>query len=522
MSHPRVTIPFLNIEEDDNRPFTEAQKLASLYIKGETMKDRASLESFLLAYYPIQFRSWGKGTLLVDLLGLNQVSFKVRLIPDLEHFKRELDGSSINPDEFLRLLRRRNNYFKDFSGDKTYTIKGLLQPPSPEALKTVKDKTVPFTGVPSHFLFNPQLKESDVRTLLSNLDIIKRDLSNDFEQLEKIQKYFNETLDIISKVIAEETANIRDSSVKAKAKLLKDLKKKREMLKKKLDKDKAKMKDRLSRKTRILRDERSKEKRKMTRLSNRLDRYKSKGEKSKINEVKKELQGHKGRHKELDTAIKALEFETSQEIQVTKNTFNSKIKSEEAVIKSVESKARKASDDQKKLSVSITTESKKIQKQINSLIKRKHTKLDSLNKFCLAEKLPKSELYIPFYVFKNSNNRFSHLPPIEVDNARGFFSKFRRILADTLESKIDILISPQGHFTDAYLETALKSMDKNSSLRQIFLQEENQYNIFQSRSAMDQIMKGLVELRGRTIIGDAEYIRLQINLVGRLNEITRQ
>ena len=260
----------------------------------------------------------------------------------------------------------------------------------------------------------------------------------------------------------------------------------------------------------------------MTRLSNRLDRYKSKGEKSKINEVKKELQGHRGRHKELDTAIKALEFETGQEIQVTKNTFNSEIKSAEAVIKSEESKARKACEDKKKLLVSITTESKNIRKQINSLIKRKDTKLDSLNKFCLAEKLPVSELYIPFYVFKNSNNRFSHLPSVEVAIARGFFSKFRRILADTLESKIDILISPQGHFTDAYLETALKSMNKNSALRQIFLHEENQYNVFQSRSAMDQMMKGLVELRGRTIIGDTEYIRLQIDLVGRLNEITQQ
>lgn len=521
MSLPRVTIPFLKTEENANRSFTDAQKIASIYIKGETMKGRSSFDSFLLAYYPLQLRNWGEGTILIDLLGVNQVSIKVKQIPDLALYRRELDGASINPDEFLKLLRRRNNFFKDFSGDKTHTIKGLLHPPPLEELKAVKDKTVGFTQAPAHFLFNPMLKESDVRSILSNLDIIKRDLSNDIEQLEKIQKYLYESLDIITKVVSEETANIRDSGVKIKAKMQRDLKKKREMLKKKLDKDTTKFKTQLTRKTRVLKEERNKEKRKITRLSNRHARLKSKGEKSKADEVNKELRGHKERHKELDKAIKALESETAQEIQVVKNAFNREIKSEEAKIKSEDTKTRKDLDNQKKLLVSITTESKNVTKQINSLIKRKNTRLDSLNNFLIADKQPESEIYIPFYVFRNSKNNFTHLPPVEVAMARGFFSTFRRILADSLESKIDTLITPQENFTDAYLETALKSMDKTSPLKQTYLHEENQHNVFHSRSSMDSIMKGLVELRHRTIISDTEYIRLQIDLVGRLNNITQ-
>jgi len=117
LSLPRVTIPFLKTDENANRPFTDAQKLASIYIKGETMKGRSSLESFLLAYYPLQLRKWGEGTLLIDLLGVNQVSIKVKQIPDLDLYRRELDGASIHPDEFLKLLRRRKNFFKDFQGD---------------------------------------------------------------------------------------------------------------------------------------------------------------------------------------------------------------------------------------------------------------------------------------------------------------------------------------------------------------------------------------------------------------------
>ena len=521
LSLPHVTIPFLKTEENANKPFTDALTIASIYIKGDTMKGRSSLESFLLAYYPLQLRNWGEGTLLIDLLGVNQVSIKVKQIPDLALYRRELDGASINPDEFLKLLRRRNNYFKDFSGDKTHTIKGLLKPPSLEELKTVNDKTVAFTQSPSHFLFNPMLKESDVRSILSNLDIIKRELQNDIEQLERIQKYLYESLDIITKVIAEETANIRDSGVKNKAKMQRDLKKKREMLKKKLDKDTTKFKTQLTRKTRVLKEERNKEKRKITRLTNRHARHKSKGEKGKADEVNKELRGHRERHKELDKAIKALEAETTQEMQVAKNGFNREIKSEEAKIKSEEAQSRKALDDQKKLLSSITTESKNVTKQINSLMKRKNTRLDSLNNFCIAEKQTESEIYIPFYVFRNSKNKFSHLPPVKITIAQGFFSTFRRILADSLESKIDTLITPQENFTDAYLKAALKSMDKTSSLRQTYLHEENQHNVFHSRSSMDLIMKGLVELRRRTIISDAEYIRLQIDLVGRFNNITQ-
>jgi len=520
LSLPRVTIPFLKTDENANRPFTDAQKLASIYIKGETMKGRSSLESFLLAYYPLQLRKWGEGTLLIDLLGVNQVSIKVKQIPDLDLYRRELDGASIHPDEFLKLLRRRKNFFKDFQADKTHTNKGLLQPPTIEELKAVNDKTIEFTQAHSQFLFSPMLKESDFRSILSSLDIIKRDLTNDVDQLGKIQKYLEESLDIISKVVAEETANIRDSGIKIKAKMQRDLKKKREMLKKKLDKDTTKYKTQLTRKTRVLREERNKEKRKITRLTNRHARLKSKGEKSKADEVNKELRGHRERHKELDAAIKALEDETAQEVTVAKNAFNREIKSEEAKIKSETAQTRKALDDQKKLLVSITTESKNVSKQINSLIKRKNTKHDSLGNYCITEQ-PESEIYIPFYIFKNSKNKFSHLPPVEVSTARGFFSTFRRILADSLESKIDTLITPQENFTDKYLKSALKSMDRTSPLRQTYLHEETKHNVFYSRSSMVMIMQGLVELRRRTVISDAEFIRLQVDLIGRLNDITQ-
>ena len=126
-------------------------------------------------------------------------------------------------------------------------------------------------------------------------------------------------------------------------------------------------------------------------------------------------------------------------------------------------------------------------------------------------------MYVPFYVFKYGENRYDFHSPVFVGGGHGLFSRFRRMLAENLESKITLLIRPRETFIEQYINRAVRALGSRKGPGTAYGKQVEEQNLFGDRRATDLMMQGLVRMRREDWINDNEYIRFQVSLVDKLN-----
>jgi hypothetical protein len=522
MGSKRLTIPYVLDDGSRGQPFTRELELASLYIVGDSRRGAETLEATSFATYPLLLSQYDGGSVMIDLLGLHKISLTYDLIPDVDTFIKAVDKASVEPENYLKTLKGLSNHFKGFIGQETRTFNGLVaQPPNIGDIKSVLERRKgPETAV-NPDIFNPVLKDADVKKVLTSLKKLKKTLEEDQKTLEKTKKDYRESLDTTRKVLTEETLNVKDSSAKVQARLKDSLEKKRGRLKIKLDRDAARVKSSYKRQTGPLREERTKRKRKLTRAEKRVDRLKSTNEPQKFNAEKKSLREFKKKFDDLDKAVKSLDGKRDAEIKALRALFEAELRIDEEKLEEERARTRGRLEVIQSLEAGIRAEAKAITGQIDVLIRKKRAKCKSLDKYKVELKEGNLEISIPFYVFRFGKKRFDFYPPVEVVGSPGLFSRFRRMLADGLEEKVNMLIRPQGGFSDQFLERAVKSLGKDNPLGRAYSHEAERLNLFRSRRALDQMMQGLLRLRRGGWINDNDYIRLQEALVGLIGAISQ-
>ena len=131
-----------------------------------------------------------------------------------------------------------------------------------------------------------------------------------------------------------------------------------------------------------------------------------------------------------------------------------------------------------------------------------------------------ADLYVPFYIFHYGGKKFDFYAPVVVSSAKGFLSRFRRMLVDNLRSKMAQLIKPRTEFMERYLAKAVKTLGRDGDLAVAYRRAGDGLNLLKSREAVYKIMVGLVKIRREGWISDGEYIRLQEVLVENLGLIS--
>jgi hypothetical protein len=319
----------------------------------------------------------------------------------------------------------------------------------------------------------------------------------------------------------EETLNVKDSSAKVQARLKGSLDKKKGRLKKKLDRNVVRIISAYKKQTGPLREERTKRKRKLTRAEKRVGRLKLKGDPQKLEAEKKSQRKLKKKYEELDKAVKSLDGKRDAEIMTLRTQFEAELGVDVEKLEEERAQTRDRLEEIQSLEAEIRAEVKAITGQIDALIRKKRTKRKSLDKFKVELNEETLEISIPFYVFHFGKKRFDFYPPVEVVGNPGLLSRFRRMLTDSLEGKMNMLIRPQDGFSDRFLERAVKSLGRDNPLGRAYSQEAERLNLFRSREAVDQMMLGLLRLRRGGWISDSDYIRLQEALVDQIGAISQ-
>ena len=522
MGLKRLTVPYVLDDGSRGQPFTRELELASLYIVGDSRRGTGALEAASFATYPLLFKPYDGGSVMFDLLGLHRTSLRYDLIPDVEAFIKAVDKVSVEPENYMKTLKRLSGHFKDFTGQESLTFNGLVaQPPKLGEINGLLERTMELKTNVDSLIFNPILEDAEVKAALNSLKRLKKTLEEDQRTLEKAKKGLQESQDITRKVLREESLNIKDSSVKIQERLKGTLEKKRGRLKRKLNRDIARVRSSYKRQTGPLREERTKRKRKLTRAEKRLDQLKSKDDKGKLDSEKKALRALKKKFGELDKAVKSLEGKRDTEIKALRAQFEAELRGDEEKLADERAQTRDRLEEIQSLEAEIVAEAKAISGQIDALNRRKRKKLKSLDKYKVELDEGDLEINIPFYVFHFGRKRFDFYPPVEVVGSPGLFSRFRRMLADDLESKVNMLIRPMGGFSDGFMERAVRSLGRDNPMGRAYRQEAERLNLFRSREAVDQIMLGLTRLRRGGWISDGDYIRLQEAIVDQIGSISQ-
>jgi peptidoglycan hydrolase CwlO-like protein len=522
MGSKRLTVPYVLDDGSRGQSFTRELELASLYVVGDSRRGLGALEAAAFVTYPLLLKQYDGGSVMIDSLGLHKTSLRYDHIPEVETFIKVVDNASVEPGNYLKTLKRLSSHFKDFTGKETLTFKGLVaQPPNIGDIKSLLERTIePKTGT-NPTIFNPVLKDANIKEVIDSIMKMNKSLEEDQKTLEKPKKVLQESLDTARKVLMEETLNVKDSSAKVQARLKGSLEKKKGRLKKKLNRNVVRITSAYKKQTGPLREERTKRKRKLTRAEKRVGRLKSQSDPQKLEAEKKTQRKLKKKYEELDRAVKSLDGKRDAEIMTLRTQFEAELGVDAEKLEEERAQTRNRLEEIQSLEAEIRAEVKAIMGQIDALIRKKRAKRKSLDKFKVEFDEGPLEISIPFYVFHFGKKRFDFYPPVEVVGNPGLLSRFRRMLTDNLEGKMNMLIRPQDGFSDRFLERAVKSLGRDNPLGRAYSQEAERLNLFRSRKAVDQMMLGLLRLRRGGWISDSYYIRLQEALVDQIGAISQ-
>ncbi len=520
MASKMLTVPYAILDDKRGLPFTTDLELASLFILSEARREQNPSSAIARIYYPLHMHRWDNGVLLIDLLNMNHASIRYNVIPDVERFERALNASSDEPDAFRKTLKKEGGSFKEFSGRKTVKIDGLIvQPNKSEELKGfVKDASI-FEPKDEPIIFSPVLKNGDIESILNSIRSLRESVEGDLNLLERAKRSMTEALNIANKVLEEESQNIQDRSAKVKAQLKKELDKVKKRHGRDLKNELNKIRKEYKKKATPLRKERTSLGRKLARRRKKLELLKTNKDSADADKTSKEIKDLESKFNEVDNSVHGLETWRDSEVKKAQEQYRAAIEPAEKKIK--EEEARNWEEIKKKRAEISEQEKavKEVASRINRLISSKKNRRRSLSKLCFDIEAETTDLFVPFYIFQYGE-RFEFHPPVVACSARGFVSRFKRMLADNLQRKMTQLIKPRADFIEKYLAKAVKALGKKSNLKAEYQRASDKLNLLRRREAVDQIIIGLLKIQQEGWISESEYIRLQGVLIQNLKLIS--
>ena len=519
MASKMLTVPYAILDEKRGLPFTTDLELASLFILAEARREQKPPLAMARIYYPLHMHRWDNGVLLIDLLNMNHASIRYNVIPDVERFERALNASSDEPDAFIKALKKEGDSFKEFSGRKTVKIDGLIvQPNKSEELKGfVKDVFI-FEPKDEPIVFSPVLKNEDIESILDSIRSLRESVEGDLNLLERAKRSMTNALNIANKVLEEEIQNIQDRSAKVKAQLRKELDKVKKRHGRDLKNELNKIRKEYKKEATPHRKERTSLGRKLARRRKKLETLKTEKDSADVNQVSNEIKDLESKFDKVNNSVRKLEAWRDAEVKKAQEQYRAAVESEEKKIKEEEARSR---EEVQKKKAEISEQEKAVRgvtSRINRLISSKKNKRRSLSKLCFDIEAETTDLFVPFYIFQYGE-RFEFHPPVVARSAKGFVSRFKRMLADNLQRKMTQLIKPRADFMEKYLAKAVKALGKKSNLKAEYQRVGDKLNLLRRREAVDQIIIGLLKIQREGWISESEYIRLQEVLIQNLKLI---
>jgi len=139
--------------------------------------------------YPFWLLPWGKRTLVFDGLNLKSHTITFDILPDIEMFLREVNGSGRNLESYTAFLSHNLKYFETAFGRGQKIVKGLI--PDNNFLNdffSLFNQNSKAEKTEISTLLSPILDEATIRTAMLDLHSLQDNLSCDIKRLHRINE----------------------------------------------------------------------------------------------------------------------------------------------------------------------------------------------------------------------------------------------------------------------------------------------------------------------------------------------
>ncbi|MFQ6054333.1 MAG: hypothetical protein ACE5OO_08920, partial [Candidatus Bathyarchaeia archaeon] len=413
--------------------------------------------------------------------------------------------------------------FKDFAGRRTIRIDGLIVRPGmskelsellAEAMDSTADEPV---------VFEPVLKSRDIESIIGSLHSLRGEIEGDLRRLEEAKRSLRDALNTSRKTLKEEIRSIWARGAEVRSRMREEFKEARARRGEALELERERIRGEYRRKAAPFLAARTNLRRRLLRRRRKLEQLEAEGGGPAAGEgIRREIEELEAGLEEAESAIRSLRSWRDTEVRGARARYEAAIKSLADKIREEEDRSRGEIRRIKAEIAELEAAAREVAARIDRLIRSKRSKLRSLSRLRFEVEADTGDLYIPFYIFHYGGKRFDFHPPVMASSAKGFLSRFKRILADNLESKMTQLIKPRSGFLEKHLARAVRSLGRGRGPATAFKRAGDRLNLLRSREAVDKIMVGLVKIRREGWISDGEYIRLQEALVENLCLISRR
>jgi len=517
-----LLLPFSVSAKDRTLAFTRQMEMATVFYMTES--DRKKGEGIILkrpseelvfiarCSYPIWLAPWSGKTLLFDGLGVSTHTLIYEVLPDVNTFINDMQGSAEKRQAYQAALADHAHYFQSIQRVEEKTLLGLIS--SPDFIQDFQiyladAEEVDESKIKEEVCLSPIVEESAISSALNELTELKTTLEKDVQNLREAMKLLNVTTRQHADAIREETrkiqADLNEKITTAKSLAMEKVR----QIQEKYDGRILKISEKFEKQLQDLHQERVKLEKAEERALAQIERCQAeiqtsktrrdsagerrwKAEKEKWN---REVSALKKSIGNLDRQIEETESQKKIEISNIRAEFNAQ--SEEAMrdVRELEaareSKTQMSQQEMKSLEDSTST----LLIQLDKLTKQKRVALEQLDKLGMpTQKRKISVARVPFYLscFQAGPQRRYTVYPPSIAGTMGMITKFKGMLG---VSKIKSLFQQRSKAVTTILDQLITLIERDPVFKRDLHDAGVHASILQTTESREQIRKGLEDLR---------------------------
>lgn len=526
----RFSLPFIVPAEDREKPFTRAMEEAAVLCLAEMERDKGGgfiskreAEELVFvagARYPIWLVPLGGRSLLVDGFSIEAHVLSHDVLPDVQAFIDDLQGSAETREAYLAFLHDHLNFFRNFKGQEERRIEGFITSSDlvqglisyfPEARRTGK-------AVVDEIILSPTLDESAISSSLHELSSHRAALKMDVNSLRQAMKLLNAATDKHTRIIRDEIKKTREEFDKEFAAVRSSAMEKRRTIQKKYDQEIAKRSKQFDQQLQVLHRERIKAEKAGERLSVGVDRCEVEiascrlyndeaGElqwRQKLEEYKKELPTVEKSIKDLHKRIDEVETAKRREVSEIRAEYDAQAEAAMGNLRELEA-SHEAEKRMREQEIQKLEElSSEIVNQIDGLLERRREALREFGGMGIPKRRRKYALvHLPFYLAcyrRGLKKRYVVYPPSRA-MGMGALTRFKGVFG---AAKIKSILENRSKPITNLLNQLIPLIVRNPVFEKEIGDAGSRADILRTKESRERVQKGLEELKDEGWISEGE------------------
>jgi hypothetical protein len=526
----KLLLPFAVPAEDRVKAFTKDMERAAVFYLAESEREKGErrilkkpaeeLVFIAEACYPIWLVPWRKRTLLFDGLGITTHTLSYDILPDVETFNNNLQGSAKTREAYSAVLSHNASYFQDFAGKDEKTIEGLITDPDfiQDFVSYLSEAEEIERPIVNKAVLSPAIEESAISTSIEELSNFRAKLTRDIKDLSKGMKLLSTITKEQVKAIREEIKEIRRKFEEKIEKVRPVVTERARKIQERYDKEITKVSKNFERQLRLLHKDRVKLEKTQERLTTEIDRCEAEiescrlrkddaGELSwrrKLEKAKKKLPIVQKSIQDTDRKIEDVETAKKLEISQLRSKYDARIERAMKDLRDLEA-SREARIRMKQQEITFLEDTTSaIVNQMNEMVKLKRAALKELDGIGAAKRGRKHVLvYLPLYFAcyeTELKKRYVVYSP-SVVGSMGILTKLKGVFGAT---KMKSFLQPRSKAITSLLNQLVPLIQESPVFEKEINDAGIKASILRTTASRIGIKRGLKELREEKWISESE------------------